>query len=87
MMLRGIFALGLILAGTGGASAAGGSSPLHRVSCVMVRFYVARYSMPAAESWARSHGASEAEIETARGCLKGQSPAQLQAAAAQLSPQ
>jgi hypothetical protein len=39
------------------------------VSCAVVRFYVAKYSEAAAESWARSHGASDAEIETARRCL------------------
>lgn len=39
------------------------------VSCAVVRFYVAKYSEAAAEKWARSHGASEAEIETARHCL------------------
>jgi hypothetical protein len=42
---------------------------LHRVSCSVVRYYVAKYSAPAAEQWARSKGASEAEIETARRCL------------------
>lgn len=41
------------------------------VSCAVVRFYVAKYSEAAAEKWARSHGASEAEIETARHCLHG----------------
>jgi hypothetical protein len=39
------------------------------VSCTVVRFYVAKYSEATAERWARSHGASEAEIETARRCL------------------
>jgi hypothetical protein len=42
----------------------------HRVSCTMVRIYVAKYSAPAAETWARSKGATEAEIEAARRCLK-----------------
>jgi hypothetical protein len=50
---------------------------LHRVSCVVVRYYVAKYSEAAAESWARSRGATDAEIETARHCLSG---ATLQAA-------
>jgi hypothetical protein len=36
----------------------------------VVRFYVARFSESAAEMWARSHGATEAEIEAARRCLK-----------------
>jgi hypothetical protein len=38
-------------------------------TCAVVRFYVAKYSEAAAETWARSHGASDAEIETARRCL------------------
>jgi hypothetical protein len=42
-----------------------------RASCTVVRFYVAKYSASAAEAWARSKGASEAEIEAARRCLKG----------------
>ncbi|HTB04129.1 MAG TPA: hypothetical protein VK804_26990 [Bradyrhizobium sp.] len=42
----------------------------HRVSCTIVRFYVAKYSAPAAEAWARNKGASETEIEAARRCIK-----------------
>jgi hypothetical protein len=37
----------------------------------MVRVYVAKYSASAAEMWARSHGATDAQIEAARECLKG----------------
>jgi hypothetical protein len=37
-----------------------------RASCTVVRFYVAKYSAAAAESSARSKGATEAEIESAR---------------------
>ena len=51
--------------------AAAEQSATRRVSCSVVRFYVAKYSASAAESWARSKGASEAEIEAARRCLKG----------------
>lgn len=40
-----------------------------QVSCAVVRFYVAKYSEAAAVTWARGHGASAAEIETARRCL------------------
>ncbi|GLR84834.1 hypothetical protein [Bradyrhizobium iriomotense] len=40
-----------------------------RASCTVVRYYVAKYSAAAAETWARSHGATDAEIETARRCL------------------
>ena len=43
-----------------------------RASCSMVRYYVAKYTVGAAESWARSKGATEAEIENARRCLKVQ---------------
>jgi hypothetical protein len=52
------------------AQARAQSGVLHRASCTVVRFYVAKYSAPAAEAWARSHGATEAEIEAARHCLK-----------------
>jgi hypothetical protein len=57
------------------AQAAERSGLLHRASCTVVRFYVAKYSASAAEMWARSHGATEAEIEAARHCLKD-APAQ-----------
>ena len=43
----------------------------HRASCTVVRFYVAKYSAPAVESWARGKGATEVEIEAARHCLTG----------------
>ena len=56
--------------------AGGGQQGLvHRVSCTVVRFYVAKYSESAAEMWARSHGATDSEIETARRCLSD-APAQ-----------
>jgi hypothetical protein len=48
-------------------SEAGG---LRRMSCSIVRLYVAKYSAPAAEQYARSKGATDAEIEAARHCLK-----------------
>ena len=41
----------------------------HRASCATVRYYVAKYSASAAEMWARSQGATDAEIEAARSCL------------------
>lgn len=43
---------------------------VHRASCAVVRYYVAKYSASAAEMWARSHGATETEIEAARHCLR-----------------
>jgi hypothetical protein len=42
---------------------------LHRASCSVVRYYVAKYSAEMAEAWARSKGATEAEIAAARHCL------------------
>ena len=63
------FALAAAL-GCGMASGASAEPLVHRVSCTVVRFYVAKYSAPAAEAWARSKGATEAEIEFARRCIK-----------------
>jgi hypothetical protein len=58
--------------GLGMASEAGAAEPglVHRASCTVVRYYVAKYSAPAAEAWARGKGATEAEIEAARRCIK-----------------
>jgi hypothetical protein len=62
------------------AEAAERSGLVHRASCTVVRFYVAKFSASAAETWARSHGATDAEIEAARRCLKD-APAQTAQAA------
>jgi hypothetical protein len=43
---------------------------LSPVSCAMVRYYVALYTPAVAEAWARRKGATTAEIETARRCIK-----------------
>ncbi|MBW7968991.1 hypothetical protein [Bradyrhizobium sp. BR 10289] len=40
-----------------------------QASCTVVRYYVAKYSAAAAETWARAHGATDAEIEAARRCV------------------
>jgi hypothetical protein len=48
-----------------------GEGIFHRASCSVVRYYVAKYSASAAEAYARSAGATEAEIEAARRCLNG----------------
>jgi hypothetical protein len=71
MSLRLFYCLGIFLGSISHASAGEQSGVFHRASCTVVRYYVARYSAPAAESWARSKGATEAEIEAARLCLKG----------------
>ena len=46
------------------------SVPAHAVPCWMVRKAVAQYSEAAVETWARSKGVSDKEIEKARRCLK-----------------
>jgi hypothetical protein len=50
---------------------------VRRASCTLVRYYVAKYSAPAAEAWARSKGATEAEINKARRCISPQHTAQV----------
>jgi hypothetical protein len=57
----------MISASTAGASEASGL--VRRASCTLVRYYVATYSAPAAEAWARSKGATDADIRTARRCI------------------
>lgn len=82
MLIRvvGAVALGLSLSSPSTAMAAHGQHGLvHRVSCTVVRYYVAKYSASTAEMWARSHGATESQIEAARRCL-ADGPAQAQSA-------
>jgi hypothetical protein len=63
----GAVALSLVFLFSHSAANAGA---IQRMSCSVVRFYVAKYSAPAAESYARSHGATDAQIEAARHCLR-----------------
>ena len=70
MNLRGLFGGVLFLGAPGAALAGEQPGVLRRISCPVVRYYVAQYSASAAEQWARSKGASDAEIEAARRCLK-----------------
>lgn len=70
MGLRSICLVALCLGLPSAASAGEQSGILHRVSCSVVRYYVAKFSAPAAEQWARSKGATDTEIEAARHCLK-----------------
>ncbi len=67
MLMKSILACSLLIAASQRAPAS--ERPVHHFSCTLVRFYVAKYSLPAAESFARSHGATEVDIETARHCL------------------
>ncbi|HEY3677540.1 MAG TPA: hypothetical protein VGL45_02390 [Bradyrhizobium sp.] len=43
---------------------------MHRLSCAAVRYYVALYSATAAEQYARGQGATDADIEAARRCIR-----------------
>ena len=73
MFARGIATGALLLALGQGAKAEERPGILRRVSCTIVRYYVAKYSASAAEMWARGHGATETEIQNARHCLAGAS--------------
>jgi hypothetical protein len=75
MLTRAIGAIALTFAFSSTALAGHHPGIVQRVSCTVVRYYVAKYSVSAAEMWARSHGATEAEIEAARRCLND-TPAQ-----------
>jgi hypothetical protein len=54
---------------TSTASAGEANRAARRASSSLVGYYVAKYSAPAAEAWARSKGATEVEIQTARRCI------------------
>jgi hypothetical protein len=79
MILR---SLCLLAIGLGSATTAtAGDGFVHRASCTVVRYYVAKYTAPTAEAWARSKGATDVEIETARRCITPQQTAQVAHAA------
>ena len=82
MLTRAVGAVALTLSLSTTALAGHRPGIIQRVSCSVVRYYVAKYLVSTAEMWARSHGASESEIETARRCL---SDAPAQTAQAQTS--
>ena len=63
-LLRGDFTVAVSTAAAGEARA-----PVRRASCTLVRYYVARYTAATAEAWARSKGATETEIQSARNCI------------------
>ena len=69
MGLRSLFVVAVLIALAPVQASAEGI--LHRASCSVVRYYVAKYSVEMAEAWARSKGATEAELATARRCLEG----------------
>ena len=78
MLIKGLAVSIALLALATDATAGEQSGLLRRASCTVVRYYVAKYSAAAAETWARSHGATEAEIEAAHRCLAN-APAPAQA--------
>lgn len=69
MLIKGIIVSAALIALAPDALADDQPGLFRRASCTVVRYYVAKYSAGAAEAWARSKGATEAEIETARRCL------------------
>ena len=73
MGLRLLFVVAIVLGLRSGqrSTASAGEGIFHRASCSVVRYYVAKYSASMAEAYARSKGATEAEIEAARRCLDG----------------
>jgi len=73
MLMRAIAAATLMLSIGSGANAGARHGVTHRMSCSEVRYYVAKYSAATAEMYARSHGATETQIDAARRCLKDQS--------------
>jgi hypothetical protein len=74
MAHRWMYAIAICTALSSQATAAEQPKPrfFARISCTVVRYYAAKYTVDAAEQWARSKGATEGEIETARHCLKEQ---------------
>ena len=73
MGLRWLFVVAVVL-GFSPAAAFASEGIVHRASCSVVRYYVAKYSASAAEAWARSKGATEGEIEAARRCITPAGP-------------
>jgi hypothetical protein len=68
-MGRGLLILTVLFGFSSGVCAGERPGLLRSVSCSVVRYYVAKYSEAAAEAWARSKGATEAEIDAAKHCL------------------
>jgi hypothetical protein len=72
MMLLRVIGVGVLLLATNSEMHAASDPDLARqVSCSQVRYYVEKYSEAVAEMYARSHGATDAQIDRARRCLRG----------------
>jgi hypothetical protein len=80
MLLRWVCAAAFCASLIPQAEASERSGLVRRASCAVVRYYVAKYSASTAEMWARSHGASDAEIDAARRCLRSPNTETAQAA-------
>jgi len=78
MLMKGIAVSAALIALAPDATAGEPSGLFRKASCTLVRYYVTKYSAAAAETWARSHGATYAESEAARHCLED-APAPTQA--------
>ncbi len=69
-MLRGVIGAGVLMLAMGSQGYADGEPGLSQhMSCSDVRYYVAKYTAPVAEMYARSYGATDAQIDRARRCL------------------
>ncbi|ABQ34653.1 MULTISPECIES: hypothetical protein [unclassified Bradyrhizobium] len=69
-MVRGMIGAGILLLAMGsGVQAANEAGPDTRMSCSEVRYYVEKYTAEVAEMYARSRGATDAQINRARRCL------------------
>ncbi|GLH79040.1 hypothetical protein SSBR45G_39490 [Bradyrhizobium sp. SSBR45G] len=69
-MLRGVIGAGLLVLAMGSElQAAGEPNQGDRISCSEVRYYVEKYTAEVAEMYARSRGATDAQISRARRCL------------------
>ena len=69
-MLRSAVSAGMLILAMGSQmQAASDSGQEHRMSCSEVRYYVEKYTASVAEMYARSQGATDAQIDRARRCL------------------
>jgi hypothetical protein len=69
-MMRGVIGAGLLLLAMGSElQAASEPGSENRMSCSEVRYYVENYTAEVAEMYARSRGATDAQISRARRCL------------------
>jgi hypothetical protein len=68
-MLRGAVAAGVLILAMGSEVRADSEQGQANMSCSEVRYYVQKYTAEVAEMYARSYGATDAQIDRARRCL------------------